>query len=227
MTSHDNEARPWAANSRRSRILVVCLMTAVFFFGAVVGAVVTGRYLWTKHIDALQRPRFQTPRMMRRMQQDFDLTGEQAKQLETVFADHHEKVMAIREEVRSGIETEIESLRRQVEAVLRPEQAKRWEERFDVQKQRWMPPSPGMHGRGPRHGMGRRAFLRGWPDLPENADTDKDGRITLEEWNVAFKGVAEDRFKNLDTNGDGSLSPEEIQPGGRMMRRRHRGWSME
>jgi hypothetical protein len=202
-------------------------MTAVFFFGAIVGAVVTGRFLWTKHIDTLQQPRFQTPRMMQRMQQDFDLTKEQAQQIETVFADHHEKIMSIREEVRSGIEPEIESLRQQVEAILTPEQAKRWEERFDAQKQRWLPPHPGMHRGGPRRGMGRRAFMRGWPDLPDNADMDKDGRITLEEWNQAIGHVAEEGFKSLDADGDGSLSDEESRTGGRMMRRRHREWSPE
>lgn len=227
MTSQDNKPRPWAASSRRSWFFAVSLMSAVFFFGAVVGAVLTGRFLWKEHIDSLQRPRFETPRVMRHMRHDFDLTKEQADRLETVFSSHHEKMWTVREEVRSEIETEIESLRQRVETILAPEQAKRWDKRFDDEKQRWLPPAPGRrHGRR-RHGMGRRAFAPDFPYLPEGADADNDGRIALGEWNEAFTRMAEELFKNLDANGDGNLSEEEIRPGRRMMRRRSRERSSE
>lgn len=223
MTSHDNEPRPWAASSRKSWILAVSLMSAAFFFGAVVGAVVTGRFLWEKQIDALQRPRFEMPRVMGHMRDNFDLTEEQAERLETVFSDHHEKIWGIREEVRPEIEMEIESLRRQVEEILTPEQAKRWGDRFNDEKRRWLPPLYGKrHGRG-RHGMG----WRSWAYLPEQADADNDGRITLEEWHGASARMAEERFRRLDANGDGTLSGEEVRSRSSMRRRGFREWSAE
>lgn len=211
MTTQENNTRPRIANSRRSWLLAVFLMSAVFLFGAIVGAVVTGRFLWKKHIDSLQRPRFETSRMMRHMQDNFNLTDEQVEQLSTILSNHHQKIETIREEVRAEVEPEIESLRREVDTVLTPEQAKQWDARFTSEKHKWLPPRLGRNHGGPRHGMGRRVSAPGSAYLPEGADADHDGNITVQELNDAFARIAEERFKQLDTDGNGTLSEGEIQ----------------
>src|SRR5262249_15447941 len=48
----------------------------------------------------------------------------------------------------------------------------------------------------------------GLPDWFAKLDTDKDGQIGLYEWLAAKKPI--DEFKDMDRNGDGFLTPEEV-----------------
>lgn len=44
----------------------------------------------------------------------------------------------------------------------------------------------------------------------ERADADKDGKVTYDELKKIAPSLSEERFKVMDRNGDGSLSPEEM-----------------
>lgn len=60
---------------------------------------------------------------------------------------------------------------------------------------------------GPPPGPGPAAMVKA-------ADADKDGKVTLEEFKAAAVKGAEKRFKDLDRNADGVLTPED-RPEGR------------
>ena len=45
----------------------------------------------------------------------------------------------------------------------------------------------------------------------EKMDADKDGKVTMAEYQAAMAKVTETRFKAMDTNGDGVLSKEEVE----------------
>lgn len=67
----------------------------------------------------------------------------------------------------------------------------------------------GRMGRGGHGAFGERLFAR--------FDTDGDGRVSLDEWQAGHQALpvcdpqrAEERFKLLDTNGDGFLTPDEL-----------------
>jgi Ca2+-binding EF-hand superfamily protein len=186
-------------------------MTAVFFFGSIVGAIATSRFLWEKHMKALRSPRFEAGRMMRHFEDNLDLTEEQSKEITTILADHQAAIGVIRNDVRSQVEDEIESLRVEVESVLTPEQTEHWNQRFDDEKKRWLPPPH----RGRRHGElrhgGRHRYAGHGPAyLLKNADSNDDGSITFEELNNFSTDFIKKRFDELDTDGDGILSGKEI-----------------
>ena len=73
------------------------------------------------------------------------------------------------------------------------------------------PPPPGGDGRmapppgGPEGGPGPMG-----PD-PAKFDADRDGRVTVPEFSDGFGKALEHRFRELDTNADGSLSLEEFE----------------
>lgn len=77
------------------------------------------------------------------------------------------------------------------------------------------PHGPGMHGpdgRGPGGPGGPEG--RGPGEMLRRADTDKDGKVTLDEFKAAVLADAERRFHEFDRNNDGVLSPEDRPEGG-------------
>jgi Ca2+-binding EF-hand superfamily protein len=84
-------------------------------------------------------------------------------------------------------------------------------------------PAPGQEARraaaqqaradqGPREGQGQRegqGWRRALPQLIQTADTDGDGKATLEEVQAAKPGFTDAAFNRLDTNKDGVLSAED------------------
>jgi hypothetical protein len=75
----------------------------------------------------------------------------------------------------------------------------------------------GRGGYGPRGPEGRRGGFDGPPprERMEQADTNQDGKITLEEATAALPGMNEEKFNWLDRNGDGVLTPEDRPEHGR------------
>lgn len=68
---------------------------------------------------------------------------------------------------------------------------------------------------GPRPGSGPRP--EGQPRMPlrdrlRAADTDGDGKVTLEEFRTALPNVPETRFKELDPDGDGVIDLNNLPP---------------
>ncbi len=51
-----------------------------------------------------------------------------------------------------------------------------------------------------------------WRNKMQQADADKDGKVTYAEIKTVCPNMTEERFKNRDRNGDGVLSPEDRKP---------------
>ncbi len=64
-------------------------------------------------------------------------------------------------------------------------------------------PGPGQGGPG-RGGPGAGMMAR-----LKQADTNGDGKVSLEEAKAAFPNMPEERFKALDRNGDGVICPKD------------------
>ncbi|MDA1085511.1 MAG: hypothetical protein O2901_00640 [Verrucomicrobia bacterium] len=58
-----------------------------------------------------------------------------------------------------------------------------------------------------RPDRGQRGARRG--EFIKHADADGDGEVTFEEFKTAHLAGLEERFKKMDRNGDGVISPED------------------
>ena len=136
---------------------------------------------------------------------------------------------SIHDDLKPKVEGEIDSLRSQVETILTPDQLTRWNTSFEKMKERWLPPAPGAEPKAPPGYEGPRdprqrhdplsvdETLRAHPTPEhafENADTDRDGSLTVEEFSEGLPHETEERFEKLDTDNDGSLSLDEFRAGG-------------
>ena len=152
--------RPW--------LRAFLLTSAVFVSGLIVGIVLTSTVLWQRAFNPFRQPSvFDVKRLMNDMQDELLLSPDQSQQLKEVFSSHNERMKAIRDEVDPKIQNELESVKKQVEGVLRPEQAKRWIARYDDIERRLMrfgPPGP-PNGPRPPDGMpqGPPGGVQPWP----------------------------------------------------------------
>ena len=136
------------------------LVSFVFACGMVVGGVVTSAFLWNRALGPAGRPGgMEIERLMGDMEYELLLSPEQVGALKRLFEGHRERIEAIRGEAEPKFEAEQAALGKAVEAVLTPEQAKRWRKRFDdmaaqFRRQRPAPadapPPPPGDGRPPR-----------------------------------------------------------------------------
>jgi hypothetical protein len=193
-------------------------MSAAFIFGAVVGATVLSQFLWKSYVDRLQTRGPNTERIIGELRPELDLSEEQSKRLTEVLTDHRQKMKALHDDLKPKVEERLESLRSDVEAILTPEQAERWNARYIELKDRWLPPDRKLPP-GQQRPQGRRPLLGAEPRQPgsppprrfESADTDGDGRLTMEELSSVYPERTEEILKRLDTDRDGTVSLEEFR----------------
>ena len=113
-------------------------------------------------------PRPPTGEVVEDMKARYDLTPEQAKQVEAAFGKRRESLQAVFEEFRTKSEAEFQALSADIKKILTPEQYARWEHDFK-QRRRPKPPwergpgRPGDMGPGP-DGPGHRGPRRGFEE---------------------------------------------------------------
>jgi Spy/CpxP family protein refolding chaperone len=96
-------------------------------------------------------PRPPTREVVEDMKARYDLTPEQAKQVEAAFGKRRESLQAVFEEFRTKSEAEFQALSADIKKILTPEQYGRWERDFE---QRRRPRPPWERGRGRPGDMG-------------------------------------------------------------------------
>jgi Spy/CpxP family protein refolding chaperone len=94
--------------------------------------------------------------MTHRLAAELDLTGDQQKQIDEIFARRRQHLEQIRGEVRAKFETEQTGLRNEIRKVLTPDQQKRFEQWLlePMPGTRHPPGGPGVGRGGPARGMG-------------------------------------------------------------------------
>jgi hypothetical protein len=110
-------------------------------------------------------PRPPTREVVEDMEARYDLTPEQAKQVEVAFGKRRETLQTLFEEFRSKSEAEFQKLSADIKKILTPEQYERWEQDFKRRRrpEPWErgPGRPGDRGPGPG-GPGDRGPGRGF-----------------------------------------------------------------
>ena len=151
--------------SPRGHWLRMILMgTVILVCGMLIGGAVTSRVAWKRFIDRTRNQDKITERIAGRMHRNLDLTEEQSSRIQDIIHRHQNNLQDIHLEVRPRVEEELKQMKREVNNVLTPEQARRWNSRYQRMHQHWLtggpPPAPPRkpRGKGLRrlHGQGRK-----------------------------------------------------------------------
>lgn len=127
---------------KRGKWQVIALGLAILLCGMLIGA--GGTLICVKRIvlHAIHHPEEAPARIAARMQKKLHLTEKQAVRVRAVLAERHRAIMAIRRDAQPKVIQELEKAKRQVAAILTPDQARSWNRRFDELQHRWIPVLP-------------------------------------------------------------------------------------
>ncbi len=131
---------------RRRWVRTTLLGIVILLCGMVIGGAVTLHARWPRLLLARHSWERMPEHIANRMRTELDLTEEQQRHIERILAKHHAAMESIRVEVQPRVQAQIDSMRRDIDAVLTPDQAVRWSEHFK-RMPRHGPRSE--HGRGP------------------------------------------------------------------------------
>ena len=105
------------------------------------------------------------------MRTRYDLTQEQAKEVEDILGKSREAAHALFEEFGQKIEAEFQKLSLEMKQILSPEQYERWERDFKARREHYRRPGPRRHG--PRRGPPDRPGAER-PDFPQEPNCGVD-----------------------------------------------------
>lgn len=139
-------ARP---RRRRHWLWSVLIGAAILICGIIIGACMALVVVRNRVIDLIQHPQKRTAAMVRRLDHALDLSEEQRKEVREVLKQHRSEFEKIRREVHPRIRNQIESLDRDISAVLDEEQKKKWDRYLTRLRRLW---TPRFKGKGPGDG---------------------------------------------------------------------------
>jgi len=150
MTQHPSESSlsaelPPIKKPRRWRAVLLGII--ILICGALIGSGVTVIVIHKMVLHAIRHPE-QTPmRITNRIKSKLGLSDEQAARVREIIAARQKAIQAIRRDVQPRVERELEGAKEDVAALLNPEKARQWRERFDYLRKTWIPEPPA-HDRG-------------------------------------------------------------------------------
>jgi len=130
---------------RRRRLRAVALGLVILVCGFVLGAGVTVVGI-KKMVHAIHTPGEAPKRITDRMRCRLGLSDDQASKVQAILTERQKALLAIFHDVQPRIQEELKRTKEEVSAVLDPEQAEKWREKFDHMQRRWVHPITA-HGR--------------------------------------------------------------------------------
>jgi hypothetical protein len=129
----------------------------ILICGMLIGGAVTSKFAWKRFIDRTRHHDRINERIVHRMHRDLGLSEEQRRQIQDIIHQHRENLQELHLEVQPRLEEELEQMRQEVENVLTPEQARRWNKRYQRLHKNWLPHLEPPAGRPFKHrGPGKR-----------------------------------------------------------------------
>jgi hypothetical protein len=117
---------------RRRRWLVKILLgLLIFSCGAVTGGGVALRVVWNRVATTLRYPEQAPAKAAQHLTRVLRLDEEQSAEVKAIFERRFQAIAALRREIGPRVDSELQSIRDEISAVLRPDQIKRWTRIFD------------------------------------------------------------------------------------------------
>jgi hypothetical protein len=128
-----------ASKKKRRRPFLLGLL--ILICGIAIGT--GGTVVVMKHIilNAIQHSERVPQRITDRMRGKLGLTEDQAAKVKAILTERQKKIQALLRQVRPEVDKEFEKAKEDVAAILKPDQAKKWRERFD-RLRIWFPAPP-------------------------------------------------------------------------------------
>lgn len=140
-------ALPAKEQHRRGRWRAILCGGIILLCGILIGAAATLQLLRIGAMRLIQEPERLPDLILNAMDRKLDLDPEQHTRIQAILSQTLAEFEAQRRDSRPKITAMLDKFRADVGAVLRPEQAEAWYERFDTLRARWLPrlaaPSPG------------------------------------------------------------------------------------
>ena len=115
---------PSPTSTRRTAVLLVAV---AFVAGALIGFAGGRVYSIYRLMHRGPRTDFQRDRILNHLNRELSLTPQQHDQIAAIMERHHKRMQELTEGIRPQMHQEIEGANREIEAVLTPEQRKKYE----------------------------------------------------------------------------------------------------
>lgn len=140
MTDSNDERELLTAAPSRAWVRSLVFSLMILVCGAVIGSVGTALFL-QKHDRprTSHRPENMAQFIADEMERKYELNPEQKQKVLSVMEEHSRKLAAIRAEVAPRVDSEFEEVRKSVETILTPEQAKAWSVEYEKMRGKWRP----------------------------------------------------------------------------------------
>jgi hypothetical protein len=121
----------------------ILLGLLIFACGAVTGGGVVARAAWNRVTTAIQYPEQMPERAAQHLTRLLRLDKAQSAEVRAILQRRAKAISEARSEMAPKIDVEVQGIRDDISAVLRPDQAKRWIRIFDDLRPKVFPPSGG------------------------------------------------------------------------------------
>jgi uncharacterized SAM-binding protein YcdF (DUF218 family) len=133
---------PAIEQRRRGRWRAILCGLLILLCGMLIGAGTALQLVRFGAMRLVQEPERLPDLILTAMDRRLDLDPAQHAQIQTILAQYMAEFEAQRRETHPKIMALLDKLRADVGAVLRPDQAARWYDRFDTIRARWLPKFP-------------------------------------------------------------------------------------
>jgi hypothetical protein len=118
----------------------VLLGLLIFACGAVTGGGVALRVAWNRVSTTLQHPEQSPANAAKRLTRMLRLDEKQSDEVKAILEHRFQAIAGLRREMGPRIDEELESIRDEISAVLRPDQVPRWTRIYDNLRPRLFAP---------------------------------------------------------------------------------------
>jgi hypothetical protein len=121
----------------RSLLLGILILVCGMAIGTGGTVVVMKRII----LHSIQHPEKVPQRITDRMRGKLDLTEDQAAKVKAILTESQKKIQDLLRQIQPEVDKEFEKAKEDVAAILKPDQAKKWRDRFD-RLRNWFPAPP-------------------------------------------------------------------------------------
>lgn len=126
---------------KRRRWRTFFLGVLILLLGIAIGGGTAVVVIKRVVLHAIHHPEEAPQRITERARRQLNLSDEQAAKVKEILTERQKKIQELRREIQPQVENEFQKAKEEVAAILTPDQAQKWRERFDHLRL-WFPELP-------------------------------------------------------------------------------------